>query len=114
MILETPVIVIPCIASAPNVLVANLGKIAIQSISMDNYKLELSNTSLYSYDTSLDPGVTYDCAVNGKPILHNTLIELFLTRVSPNESILLEVDVLRNDEELWQLEGKLMICLNRM
>ncbi|XP_028966611.1 vacuolar protein sorting-associated protein 13D [Galendromus occidentalis] len=103
VILETPVIVLPCELSRPNVLVAHLGRMTVSSTSTSSYRVELKNTSLYSLDSNLSPN--FDCSVHGRAMLHNTQIDLMIEQVvkpsqrtSPTE---------RPDpiDDVWQLEG---------
>lgn len=122
MILETPVVILPCEASRPLVLVAHLGRVAISSLTPrpQAYRVELKNTSLYTLDSERSPDL--DCARHGKAILHNTHVELTLqkgcsspTNVCSNsvdeEFIVGHIDIDEADaanEDTWQLDGYLV------
>lgn len=119
VILETPVIVLPCEVSRPLVLVAHLGRVAVSSVTQSphTYRVELKNTSLYTLNTEQSPGL--DCERHGKAILHNTHVELTLQRGSSHlaneESHSLEEDFFAgqleldghhiSEENTWHLDG---------
>lgn len=118
MILETPVIVLPCEVCRPLVLVAHLGRVAVSSVTprAHTYRVELKNTSLYTLDTDRSPEL--DCERHGKAILHNTHIELHLQRgSSPEEDrgaddeelpagrMELDSPDAAGEDETWQLDG---------
>lgn len=103
VILETPVIVLPCELSRPNVLVAHLGRMTVSSSSTSNYRVELKNTSLYSLDSNLSPN--FDCSVHGRAMLHNTQVDLTIEKViKPSQK---PIPTERPDaiDDVWQLEG---------
>lgn len=123
VILETPVIVLPCEVARPLVLVAHLGRVAISSTTAlpQAYRVELKNTSLYTLDTERSPGL--DCATHGKAILHNTHVELTLQKGSgqggsrensvDEDLVVGQMDDLdeadaETEDDTWKLDGYLV------
>ncbi|CAG2061726.1 unnamed protein product [Timema podura] len=105
IVLDTPVVVLPRGPCSPQVLVAHLGKITISNspdgedhmnnwgvvVRKERYNIEMRDMNLYSLDTELRANSClllvpmraeklYSCAKDGKPILHDTMIQLVLER----------------------------------
>ncbi|OQR68370.1 vacuolar protein sorting-associated protein 13D-like [Tropilaelaps mercedesae] len=122
VILETPVIILPCEVSRPLVLVAHLGRVTVSSANPRPhvYRIRLNNTSLYTLDAERNPD--FDCEKYGRAILHNTHVELTLQQGGatvpqrdPTEEEFLagemEMDELNSECEestTWQLDGCLV------
>lgn len=124
VILDTPVVVLPRSANSEQVLVAHLGRMSLtNSLDIPNvpswgdeqeltehYDVEIRDMNVYTLDMQVRTCNThsgsdcpllrvdklYDCKERGKPVLHNTVIQLAIERemgklkMRQNEEILLE------------------------
>ncbi|XP_043215701.1 vacuolar protein sorting-associated protein 13D-like [Amphibalanus amphitrite] len=97
VVLETPIVVVPESAGSSRVLVAHLGRIALNCRPEDKHRLHVTDMNLYSLDLdkvmltkSLSPGRAfstlradqlYDARLCGDPILYDTALEVTLQSV---------------------------------
>ncbi|CAH1134889.1 unnamed protein product [Ceutorhynchus assimilis] len=141
--LDSPVLVLPRSNSSPEVFVAHLGKINISNNTLncpvnngyayddcrkEYYEIEVKDMNIFSLNTKSRrvpgpiisrPEVLYSCKSQAKPILHDTKLQVKLTREihmgADSESILLEYEneesQLEKPSERMEISGSIVTAL---